>query len=75
MIDKIRKIISQQLNLPLEKVLPQSKIVEDLGADSLDIVELLMSLEEEFGITVTDEQAQKMSTIADIEHVISSLKK
>jgi acyl carrier protein len=74
MIDKIRKIISQQLNIPFEKVLPESKIVEDLGADSLDIVELLMALEEEFGITVTDEQAQGMTTIADIEKVISSLK-
>jgi acyl carrier protein len=74
MIGKIRKIISQQLNIPFEKVLPESKIVEDLGADSLDIVELLMALEEEFGITVTDEQAQGMTTIADIEKVISSLK-
>lgn len=75
MIDKIRKIISQQLNLPLEKVLPESKIIQDLGADSLDIVELLMSLEEEFGITVSDDQAQKMVTIADIEKVIETLTK
>lgn len=75
MIDKIRKIISGQLNLPLEKILPESKIVQDLGADSLDIVELLMSLEEEFGITVSDEQAQKMITIADIEKVIQTSKK
>lgn len=75
MTDKIRKLISQQLNLPLEKVLPESKIVEDLGADSLDIVELLMALEDEFGITVSDEQAQTMLTIADIEKVISGLKK
>jgi len=75
MIDKIRKIISQQLNIPLENILPDSKIVQDLGADSLDIVELLMSLEEEFGITVSDEQAQHMITIADIEKVIQTSKK
>ena len=75
MIDKIRKMIASQLNIPLEKVLPQSKIIQDLGADSLDIVELLMSLEEEFGITVSDEQAQAMVTISDIEKVIETLKK
>lgn len=75
MTDKIIKIISQQLNIPLEKVLPESRIVQDLGADSLDIVELLMSLEEEFGITVSDEQAESMVTIADIEKVIHKLKK
>lgn len=75
MIDKIRKLISQQLNIPLEKIQPESKIIQDLGADSLDVVELLMSLEEEFGITVTDEQAQKMVTISDIEKIIQDLKK
>lgn len=75
MTDKIRKIISNQLNISLEKVQPQSRIVEDLGADSLDIVELLMSLEDEFGISVSDEQAQQMLTIQDIENVILKLKK
>lgn len=75
MIEKIRNIIASQLNLPMEKVLPTSKIVEDLGADSLDIVELLMSLEEQFGITLSDDQAAQMKTINDIAQVISSLKK
>lgn len=75
MLDQIRNIIATQLNLPLEKVKPESKIVEDLGADSLDIVELLMSLEEQFGITLTDDQAAQMKTINDIYEVITSLKK
>lgn len=75
MIEKIKKIISQQLSLPVSKITPESKLVEDLGADSLDVVELLMTLEEEFGITVSDEQASKMLTIQDIEDVISQIKK
>lgn len=73
MTDKIRKLISEQLNISLEKVLPTSRIVQDLGADSLDIVELLMTLEEEFGFTVSDEQAQGLVTIQDIENLLSTL--
>lgn len=74
MMEQIRKIISNQLNIPMDKVLPESKIIQDLGADSLDIVELLMTLEEEFGVVVTDEQAQELVTISDIENLISKLK-
>lgn len=73
-MEKIRQIISNQLNIPMDKVLPESKIVQDLGADSLDIVELLMSLEEEFGIVVTDEQAQNLVTLQDIENLIKNIK-
>lgn len=73
-MQKIRQIISNQLNIPLDKVLPESKIVQDLGADSLDIVELLMSLEEEFGVVVTDEQAQNLITLQDIENLINKTK-
>ncbi len=74
MMQKIRQIISNQLNIPMDKVLPESKIVQDLGADSLDIVELLMSLEEEFDIVVTDDQAQTLITLNDIENLINQSK-
>lgn len=73
MTEQIIKIIAEQLNIAEEKIKPESKIVEDLGADSLDIVELLMTLEDEFGISVSDEKAAEMSTIADIEKVIKEL--
>jgi acyl carrier protein len=72
MIKKIREIISNQLNIPIDKVLPESKIIQDLGADSLDVVELLMELEEEFGITVTDDEAQNLITLTDIEKLIKN---
>ncbi len=72
MMEKIKQIIADQLNISHDKVLPESKIVQDLGADSLDIVELLMTLEEEFGITVTDEQAQKLVTLIDIENLLKN---
>ncbi|MGI5842081.1 MAG: acyl carrier protein [Christensenellales bacterium] len=74
MIDRIRTIIAQQLNISLDKVLPTSRIIQDLGADSLDIVELLMTLEEEFGIVVSDEQAQALVTIQDISNLIENAK-
>ena len=60
---KIRSIISEQLGVKQEEVTDQAKFVEDLGADSLDTVELVMALEEEFGIEIPDEDAEKMTTV------------
>lgn len=74
MLEQIRTLIANQLNLPLEKVQEDSKIIEDLGADSLDIVEMLMTLEEEFGISLSDEQATQMKTVKDIYNIINKLK-
>lgn len=74
MMQRIREMISNQLNLPLEKVLPESKIVQELGADSLDVVEMLMELENEFGIIVSDEQAQELVDLRDIEKLIKQNK-
>lgn len=64
--DKIKSIIAEQLGVKAEEVNPESSFVDDLGADSLDTVELIMALEEEFSIEIPDEDAEKMSKVADV---------
>lgn len=71
-IDKVKKLISTQLNIAESKITEESRLVEDLGADSLDTVELLMAFEEEFGISIPDEEAMNMKTIKDIVNLIDS---
>ena len=71
-IDKVKKLISNQLNVAESKITEDSKLIEDLGADSLDTVELLMAFEEEFGISIPDEEAMNMKTIKDIVNLIDS---
>ena len=61
--DKIRQIIAEQLGVKKEEVTDNAKFVDDLGADSLDTVELVMALEEEFGIEIPDEEAEKLATV------------
>jgi len=63
--DKVRKIIAEKLSVDLEEVVPEASFVDDLGADSLDLVELIMSMEEEFDIDIPDEEAEKMVTVQD----------
>lgn len=65
-IDKIKKVLSSQLNISEDKIKPEAKLVEDLGADSLDMVEMLMTLEDQFGVTISDEEALNIKTVADI---------
>jgi acyl carrier protein len=60
---KVKKIISEQLGVPETDVKPESSFVNDLGADSLDTVELVMALEEEFGVEIPDEDAEKIATV------------
>ena len=73
MLEKIQAMLAEALNLPLEKVTPESKIVEDLGADSLDVVELLSRLEEEYGVMIPDEDVETLVTVADVATAIEKL--
>ncbi len=63
--DKVKAIISEQLGVKKEQVTDDAKFIDDLGADSLDTVELVMALEEEFGIEIPDEDAEKMVTVGE----------
>jgi acyl carrier protein len=64
--EKVRDIIVEQLGVNPEQVTPEAKFIEDLGADSLDTVELVMAFEEEFGIDVPDEEAEKLQSVGDV---------
>ena len=64
-VDKVKKIIAEKLSVDLEEVVPEASFVEDLGADSLDLVELIMSMEEEFEIDISDEDAEKLVKVQD----------
>jgi len=63
---RVKEIIVEQLGVNADQVTPDAKFIEDLGADSLDIVELVMALEEEFGNEIPDEQAEKLLTVGDV---------
>jgi acyl carrier protein len=71
--DKVKKIIVEKLSVDLEEVVPEASFVDDLGADSLDLVELIMSMEEEFDIEIPDEQAEKLVTVQDALDYIKKL--
>lgn len=71
--DKIKKIISEKLSVDISEVVPAASFVDDLGADSLDLVELIMSMEEEFDIDISDEDAEKLVTVKDaIDYVTAN---
>ena len=70
--DRVRAIIAEQLGVKLEEVTDAASFIEDLGADSLDTVELVMALEEEFGVEIPDEDAEKMSSVGDAIKYIES---
>lgn len=63
--ERVKEIIAQQLGLKKEEIRLESSFVEDLGADSLDTVEVVMALEEEFGIDIPDEEAEKITTVGE----------
>jgi len=69
--DKVKKIIVEKLSVDLEEVVPEASFVDDLGADSLDLVELIMSMEEEFDIEIPDEEAEKLLTVQDALNYIN----
>jgi acyl carrier protein len=63
--DKVKKIIAEKLSVDMAEVVPDASFVDDLGADSLDLVELIMSMEEEFDVEISDEDAEKITTVKD----------
>ncbi len=68
--EKVKKIVCEQLEVNEEDVVPEASFVDDLGADSLDQVELIMAMEEEFGVSISDEEAEKIVTVRDaIEYI------
>ena len=65
-VDKVKEIIAKQLNRPVEEITEDKELVKDLGADSLDVVEMLMAFEDEFSVSVSEEEAMKIKTVGDI---------
>lgn len=65
-LDKIKEIIVEQLGVEADQVVVEASFVNDLGADSLDTVELIMAFEEEFGVEIPDEEAEKIKTVKDV---------
>jgi acyl carrier protein len=69
--ERLKKIIAEQLSVSEEEVTPDASFIEDLNADSLDLVELIMTLEEEFGVKISDEDAEKIRTVRDAMDYLS----
>ena len=73
MFEEIAKMLAEQLDIPVSKVTLESNIIDDLGADSLDIVEMLMTLEDNTGKTIPDEKVANIKTAGDLVEVLNSL--
>lgn len=72
MFEKVRQIIIEQLGIEESEITMESSFIDDLGADSLDIVELIMALEEEFNLEIPDEEAEKIATVGDVVEYIKA---
>lgn len=72
MFEKIKAKIAEQLSIDADEITMESEFVDDLGADSLDLVELIMALEEEFDMEIPDEDAEKITTVGDVVDYIKS---
>ena len=72
---RVREIVAEQLERDVNEVINTASFIDDLGADSLDIVELVMKMEEEFGIEIPDEEAEKIKTVNDVIQYIKTHKK
>lgn len=75
MFEKVQAMLAEQLDIDADKITLQSEVVKDLGADSLDVVELLMQLEEEFGVTLPDSEIENIKTVQDIVNLLQSIEK
>lgn len=71
--DKVKKIIAEKLSVELDEVVPEAVFVDDLGADSLDLVELVMTMEEEFDVDISDEDAEQLVKVQDAINFIKGL--
>ncbi len=70
--EKVKNIIAEQLGVEAESITPDASFIDDLGADSLDIVELVMTMEEEFDLEIPDEDAEKIKTVNDVINYIKA---
>jgi acyl carrier protein len=71
-LDDVKEVIVDKLGVDADKVVPEARFIEDLGADSLDTVELIMGLEDKFGLEIADEEAEKIRTVQDaIDYILS----
>lgn len=73
-IDELNDLIASKLSVDVSQVTPEAKFIDDLGADSLDLVELVMELEEHFGIEISDDDSQNFQTVSDVAAYIKSKK-
>ncbi len=74
LFDEVKEVIVEQLNVSPDEVKPEARFVEDLGADSLDVVEMIMALEEKFEIEIPDSEAEKIQTVQDVVDYIEKAK-
>jgi acyl carrier protein len=72
LVERVNAIVAEQLGVEKESLVPEANLLDDLGADSLDVVELVMAIEEEFGIEVPDEDAENIRTLGDITSYIEA---
>lgn len=75
LLEKVKKMVAAQLGKSEDEINPESSFIEDLGADSLDLVELIMSMEDEFGLVISDEDAESIVTVQDAINFITERKK
>ena len=75
MLEKVQAMLADALSISVSKVTPDARIIEDLGADSLDVVELLSRLEDEYGVVIPDEDVENMKTVADVAATLEKIMK
>lgn len=75
MFEKVAKMLGEQLGVAPESIRPEQEVVKDLGADSLDVVELMMALEDEYGITLPEGEVEGVKTVQDIVNMMNKLQK
>lgn len=75
MLEKVSKMLAEQLKIEESKITPEAEVVKDLGADSLDIVELMMALEDEYGVTLPEGRVESVNTVQDIADMLEEIGK